>query len=463
LITITRHQARQLRTALRRALSRSGRNHLAVPIELHAGPEGQRVRARSDVAAVEYHESGERDADQLALPAAFLNDCEGRRHDPVRIERSADDNVIVQRTDGSVPQVVTYDASDANGEFPRPPEHLAENDPSLLNALAEAMNTTDSESTRYAINCVQLRGSTGVMAATDARQLLLENGFRFRWDDDLLVQHTSLFAARELPRDQSVFVGRTDDWFYVRVGPWSFYLAVMKEGRFPHVDDHIASVESAAATMKITDTDAGFLSESLKSLPCPDEHTRPVTVDLNGSVAIRARANDQQPPVEVLLTSSKRTGEQLRINTNRTYLARALSLGFRDVHIFRPESPVLCQDAHRTYVWALLTPEDAFQPSADAIRIESTAKATPDSVNPPRQLKEKTVVNRQQDSSNNNSTSPVPSSTEELIAAAEQLKASLRDTLGKTSELIAGLKRQRKEARIVRSTLESLRQLQDVG
>ena len=57
----------------------------------------------------------------------------------------------------------------------------------------------------------------------------------------------------------------------------------------------------------------------------------------------------------------------------------------------------------------------------------------------------------------------VASSTEDLIEAAEQLKASLRDTLGKTSELIVGLKRHRKEAKIVRTTLDSLRQLQTVG
>ena len=55
------------------------------------------------------------------------------------------------------------------------------------------------------------------------------------------------------------------------------------------------------------------------------------------------------------------------------------------------------------------------------------------------------------------------SSTDELIDAAEHLKASLRDTLGKTNELIVGLKRHRKEAKIVRTTLDSLRQLQTVG
>ncbi len=59
--------------------------------------------------------------------------------------------------------------------------------------------------------------------------------------------------------------------------------------------------------------------------------------------------------------------------------------------------------------------------------------------------------------------STTPNSTEELIGQAEQLKVSLRDTLSQTSELIVGLKRHRKEAKIVRSTLASLQQLQTVG
>ena len=62
-----------------------------------------------------------------------------------------------------------------------------------------------------------------------------------------------------------------------------------------------------------------------------------------------------------------------------------------------------------------------------------------------------------------NNQSTTPSSTEELIGQAEQLKVSLRETLSKTSELIVSLKRHRKEAKIVRTTLDSLRQLQTVG
>ncbi len=50
-----------------------------------------------------------------------------------------------------------------------------------------------------------------------------------------------------------------------------------------------------------------------------------------------------------------------------------------------------------------------------------------------------------------------------LIEDAENLKASLRDSLSKTSELIAGLKRHRKQSKAVQSTLNSLRQLQSLG
>ena len=50
-----------------------------------------------------------------------------------------------------------------------------------------------------------------------------------------------------------------------------------------------------------------------------------------------------------------------------------------------------------------------------------------------------------------------------LIEDAENLKASLRDSLSKTSELIAGLKRHHKQSKAVQSTLNSLRPLQSLN
>ena len=51
---------------------------------------------------------------------------------------------------------------------------------------------------------------------------------------------------------------------------------------------------------------------------------------------------------------------------------------------------------------------------------------------------------------------------ESLIEQAEAVKASLRETVASTSELIASLKKHRKQTKLVRSTLASLRQLQSI-
>ena len=50
-----------------------------------------------------------------------------------------------------------------------------------------------------------------------------------------------------------------------------------------------------------------------------------------------------------------------------------------------------------------------------------------------------------------------------LIDQAETLKASLREALAETTELARALKRHRKRAKIVESTLASLRELQTTG
>ncbi len=51
---------------------------------------------------------------------------------------------------------------------------------------------------------------------------------------------------------------------------------------------------------------------------------------------------------------------------------------------------------------------------------------------------------------------------EVLIEKAEAVKASLRDSLSKTGELISALKRHRKQSKAVQTALVSLRRLQTV-
>ena len=69
---------------------------------------------------------------------------------------------------------------------------------------------------------------------------------------------------------------------------------------------------------------------------------------------MRAAAADAKAPTELILSQSSRSGEQVRFCTNRKLLTRAMRLGFDRLHVFSPESPVLCVDGSRKFVWMLL-------------------------------------------------------------------------------------------------------------
>ena len=57
---------------------------------------------------------------------------------------------------------------------------------------------------------------------------------------------------------------------------------------------------------------------------------------------------------------------------------------------------------------------------------------------------------------------PADNGAGDVIEQAEAVKASLRDAASKTSQLIAALKRHRKQAKAVQSTLAALKQLQNI-
>jgi hypothetical protein len=245
LATITRRLAHQLRAIMRRTFGTRG---TGPAICFLSGPDGFRARARSIDAAVEYHApelAGT--SETLWIPFQVLADCEGKKDDPVHIERTGKGRVTAQWRDGNVPQTIQYTAEKPAhaDEFPQPPESFVENPPALLQALLDAADTTDPDSIRYALGWIQARPD-GSMAATDGRQLLVQSGFTFPWTEDVLIPRLKVFGSPELPQDQPVLVGKTGDWVALRVGPWTFYLAINKDGRFPDVCRHIPSWEAVS-------------------------------------------------------------------------------------------------------------------------------------------------------------------------------------------------------------------------
>lgn len=377
MITISRNLARQLRTVFRRALKITPRGR-SYPVTFQTGQNGLLVRVCSPKAAVEYHAPGEFSEEQFAIAFEVLADCEGRQDTPIELE-PADGQVLVRWQDGGVPQLVQVEAATAVDldQFPRMPEVLAENPPRLWKALLEASETTDPGSLRYALACVQLQGARGRIVATDGRQLLVEDGFAFPWDEDVLLYGSKLFGCPEVLGDPPVRVGKTDDHVAFQLGPWRFWLPTNKEGRFPDVSHHLPRAEEATAHVQLGRTDAAFLVQALPRLPGSEELNEPVTVELHGTVTVRAKAAGQPKAMELVLSNSHWSGQSVRLHTNRRFLARATRLGFQELLVYGPRPPVCCQDESRKFVWALLDPESAIAPKADAIRLESPRQLHP--------------------------------------------------------------------------------------
>jgi hypothetical protein len=153
-----------------------------------------------------------------------------------------------------------------------------------------------------------------------------------------------------------------------------------------------------------------------------------------------------------------------------------VELRFDRIHFRDLNTPAVCQDDSRTYVWALLDKTGIVPPDDNATVIESpsspgTTFAKPRQVVPAT----KHVPIPEPVSTMKTTTSPtvapkpakqqpatsVPTgnSIEQAIALRNQLRALLTNS----NELIRALKRQKHQQRLMAATLQSLKQLQTVA
>jgi hypothetical protein len=304
----------------------------------------------------------------------------------------------------------------------------------------------------------------------------------------------------------TVQIGRNEHWLTLKLDPWTFHLKLLEEGRYPKVDEVVPAEDKITARCRFHPADAAFVLDGLSRLPGEEEQYKPVTVDLNGSVCLRAKSEKQPQATELVLTNSSYQGEAMRLNTNRLYLTRALRLGFTEMQIVNPDQAYSCRDEKRTYVWMPLSAESALKPDKKAVSIASP-KA--DSVTTPVEAAEASPsqLERKKTTVTDENTTPVgectgksnghaassaatksrrsaisgrqagsnghtrkgtrsavgPRDMTALIAEAEAVSTTLRNATLKSNELVKSLKRHRHENRIVANTLASLRQLKSIG
>jgi len=272
-----------------------------------------------------------------------------------------------------------------------------------------------------------------------------------------------------LPRDAPASIGKTDSHVVIRVGPWTTWLEVQTKLRFPDVDRILPGPGDHATRLALDPGDARFLLDSLGRLPGANEPNAPATLDLNGKVAVRARAAGDGPATELVLPRSSYSGPPVRLQTNREFLARAIRLGFAAVEVVDADSPLACRDGRRVLAWQPLSKDSAIEGSDGDTRIEpgpgpvAAIELTPNHAPRPRfAIKPPVGVD---DPTPPADPGPSPGGLATLIAEAEALHDALADARSRAGRLVVALRKQKRRERLVAATLASLRQLrlQDVA
>jgi len=457
-IQISRRLAKQVRSVLRQSTAEQT-SPATMPL-LHCQTDGSLliIQAQANGVAVRFQQSSNQPLSSIAFSATVLKEFEAKQDGMVALDTIADGKGRAKWQDGSGPHTLDFVTTPPQkiGKFPEPPTDLVAANDGLLAALADAGEVTAPIAVRFALNRIVLRGQQGQIISSDGRQLLIQNGFSFPWQENLLIPRVSAFGNKELQQFSKVQIGATEQHVCIQTGPWTFLLKIDKEARYPDVETVIPKASSLHSHWHISTNNVQFLLDKLSTLPGSAEDGWPITVDLKDTVCIRAKANDNDNIVEHVLAGSQSEGPSLRLCFNRTFLRRALQLGFRELSVGKPEGPVVFSDNDRKYLFIPFEPRVALPPPSPTLasdtvkpeppRSQPTVPASPNNQPPP--------------TGNGTSSNERVQSIEEILTEAESLRTAWQDSLSRLSKIIAGLKQHRKQSRAVKAAMQSLRQIQ---
>jgi hypothetical protein len=457
LIEIPRSVLCQFRQALKRSFPPRSRPEQKLWVVIEAGSKMLTIRSMHTDAGISVQLPGHHAPELLTIPAHKLDDVQGRQG-MVILERHGE-KVIARFDDVGVPRVLEFESTDPSKlSFPSLPASLVTNPPELLKALDNAMHSAAVDSVRYATCKVQLRGQAGEIVATDGRQLLMQGGFKFPWKDSPLVSRTTLFGAGIFDDHAPVKIGRAGKHVVIQAGQWTVALTADTESRFPNVEQVIPKPGLSTLTLSAADVDA--LLQTLPKMPGLKDDNSPITVDCNGKIVVRAKGDGNGRVVELPLEQSKFSGPAVKFSSNRELLARALQLGFHEVRIVNADTPLLCREKDRLFVWMPLPKASCVAANSDAIVIHGSNGKPASTINHERR---KAVPRRNCKHVTPAKVEPVaakPAGLGDLIEEARGLRAAMRSMFSRSKNLLDALQLHRRKARIVDSTLASLKKLQ---
>ncbi|GHT21773.1 hypothetical protein FACS189419_03190 [Planctomycetales bacterium] len=104
-------------------------------------------------------------------------------------------------------------------KLPPMPSKTTSHSKLLLDAITDASKVTDKDNARYALGSVSLNGETGQIAATDGRQCLVQDGFKFAFQENALLPVSKIFTSKEFREaGENITLGFEKGLIYFSVG-----------------------------------------------------------------------------------------------------------------------------------------------------------------------------------------------------------------------------------------------------
>ena len=454
---------RQFRAILRKSVLAADSRGSSALVVCRAGRGGLHVTCQQGDIGLCHFTPGSFPADCIAVPVRVLNELT-KVSQTITLEQPAPFKGKASWQTEEGPQVIDFETVDPVSLPPatlEPARNGAGMPPNFLPCLDDAARTANRESARFALSQILLQGSDGAIIASDGRQMLIQAGFQSPWKENRFLPALPVFGCKELPREQDVWLGGKDDTITLQVGPWLLTFKSAPNLKYPDVNRVIPS-SRGNTRLRLDPQDVEELTLALPRLPGHDEPDQPITLDLREKVVVRAR--DQQGRIEeVPLLRSRAEGRPVQIATRRSYLERALKLGFRELRIARPDAPLVCRDATRTYLWMPLAEEDAVPP-VDGIHADGNGSNNEAAALNPEPPKRTNVMPGNGFNANEQPIgNPGQGEPPDPLVDAEALRAELQEALTRTNRLIATLKHQRRQNRALQAAAASLLRLQPNG
>ena len=415
-------------------------------------------------------------ADSIILPWQLVKVAAANSDTQVELQHD-NASIILKHEVKGIPRQSRFDTGNMQApEIPAMPDTMADvAAEQLFDSLIACGKCIDHDSERYALGYISLHGDKGTIAATDGRQALLVDGFEFPWDGEMLVPSNRVFAAKELRDKDTVQIGCCDQWVTLASGDFTL-LWKSFEGRFPKVENIMPQTSTMTSWLDLDDRDAAFVSKRIDDMPGEKDKFRPVTLDLNGHVAVRSADQTGDNVAELLLANSRYTGNEVRATMTRDFLKHALSMGLKRIGLDTHKHPLLAVDGNRRFVWMPLTSEPVLRTEATNVvssaDMKSQSPVKPEAkVNPEAMpiARTKPVTPRICEHAPvlvtaTKTVKPNVTASEErtVLDEAESLREALRTSLGQVNTLVRSLKNQMRQNRMLRSTLASIKRLQSL-